>query len=454
MRYFLIFTLAFAMACSVNAQVITTIAGNGVPGVTGDGGPATAAELLSVRGIAVDSKGNLYICTFPPSAVFKPHVVRKVNTSGIISTIAGTDTSGFSGDGGPATAARLNYPEKLETDKFGNLYIADRGNNRVRKVDTFGIITTFAGNGSATPSGDGGSATAAGLGFCYGVYCDTAGNVYITAGSKIRKVAPTGIITTIAGTGIPGFSGDGGPATAAQLFGQGQIVMDKHGNLFLGDAGNVRVRKISTTGIITTVAGTGMIGSSGDGGPATLASLNTPAGIFVDNCDNLYIAVQLNNKIRVVNGSGVISTFAGSGNPGFSGDGGAAPAAELRAPTGVYIDKTGNIYIADYGNLRVRYIHMDSCRNTVGIATPGHTQVEERLRVWPNPSSGAFSLRLSATVNETAEVVVTNVVGEVVKQFSSATNKDMEVILYTSPGVYFVTVTTASGKWMEKVLIE
>ncbi len=187
---------------------------------------------------------------------------------------------------------------------------------------------------------------------------------------------------------------------------------------------------------------------------ATAAQFNSPTGVFPDDCGNIYIADIGNQRIRVVNGSGIVSTFAGKGTFGFSGDGGPATTSELRNPAAVYVDKSGNIYIADYNNLRVRYIHMDSCRNTVGIAQPALTQVEERLRIWPNPSTGAFSLRLSATVNETAEVVVTNVVGEVVKQFSSATNKDTEVALHAPPGVYFVSASTASGKWVEKVLIE
>ena len=450
MRKAILFLL-FAYGFNVNAQIITTIAGSSILGTSGDGGQATAAGLLGVRGIAVDSKDNLFICTFPTGATYKAHLVRKVNTSGIISTIAGTDTSGFSGDGGPATAARLNYPEKIETDKYGNIYIADRANNRVRKIDTFGIITTFAGNGSTTLSGDGGPATAAGIGACYAVYCDTAGNVFLSAGNKIRKVNTSGIITTYAGTGVYGFSGDGGPATAAQIYGQGQIVMDRKGNLFFGDVGNERVRKINAEGIITTVAGTGVTGNTGDGGMATLAAINTPSGIFLDDCDNLYIVTQLDHKVRVVNGSGIIKTFAGIGTYGFNGDGGPATAAKLSFPTGIYINKIGNIYIADFSNLRVRYIHMDSCRNTTEV--PVSEVASAGLTVMPNPSSGACTIRLSSLVDEPVAVVVTDVVGTVIKRLAATTNRHTELMLHT-PGLYLITATTATGKWTQKILIE
>ncbi len=450
-KYFFIFFIL--IGSGAYAQVITTIAGITSGGSVSDGGPATAAKLHPVTGVVVDKKGNLYLSSW--HLLFaSSHRVRKVDPSGIINAFAGTDTSGFSGDGGPATLARLYFPEHLGTDKYGNVYIADRGNKRIRKVDTFGIITTFAGNGSAAHSGDGGPATSAGISICFGVCCDTADNVYISGSGRIRKVAPSGIITTIAGTGVAGDAGDGGPATAAQLYGQGQITIDLEENIYFCDGGNARIRKINSAGIITTIAGTGVTGYSGDGGIATAAKINGPNGLCVDSCENVYIADKLNHRIRVINGAGIIKTFAGDGTGGYGGDGGPATAAKLFQPVALCMDKNSSIYVADNANARVRYIHMDSCRNTVGIAQAALTQGEEVLRIWPNPSSGAFSLRLSATVNEHAEVLVTNVMGEVVKQFSSATNKDTEVILYTPPGVYFVTVSTASGKWVQKVLVE
>jgi len=250
-----------------------------------------------------------------------------------------------------------------------------------------------------------------------------------------------------------GAGGDGGPATAAQLNGQG-IAIDTKGHIYVCDNSNARVRKIDNSGIINTIAGTGVPGYSGDSGHATAAKINNPVGICIDNCENIYITDMVNERVRVINGSGIIKTFAGDGTSGYGGDGGPATAAKLFQPVALCMDKNGSLYIADRTNRRVRYIHMDSCRNTVGIAPTGLPQGEEVLRVWPNPSSGAFSLRLSVTVNESAEVVVTNVVGEVVKQFSSATNKDTEVILHAPPGVYFITVSTANGKWVQKVLVE
>ncbi len=263
-------------------------------------GKATLATFSAANGATYDSAGNLYIADSINNRI------RKVDTSGIIKTFAGNGTQGFSGDGGQATAAALNYPYGVVVDKSGNLYIS--GDNRIRKVDTNGIITTFAGNGAkasngqGTYSGDGGPATAAGLGDPSGIAFDTAGNLYICdlQNNRVRKVDKNGIITTFAGNGLGKLAGEGGPAAAASLYAPSALTFDSLGNLYILDTGNLRVRRVDTNGIISTYAGNGVAGFSGDGGPATSATLNRPEGITCDKSGNIYIADYNNDRVRVV----------------------------------------------------------------------------------------------------------------------------------------------------------
>ncbi|MEM7735487.1 MAG: MBG domain-containing protein [Deinococcota bacterium] len=273
---------------------ISTVAGTGTRGFSGDGDLATAAQLFNPTNVTIDSAGNLFIADFDNDRI------RKVDTSGIISTVAGT-TEGFSGDGGLATAAQLSLPTDVAVDSAGNLFIADRLNYRIRKVDTAGIITTVAGDGTEGFSGDGGLATAAQLNWPFGVTVDSAGNLFIADfdNDRIRKVDTSGIITTVAGDGTEGFGGDGGPATAAQLRNPIDVTVDSAGNLFIADQINHRIRKVDTAGIITTVAGTTR-GFGGDGGLATAAQLNRPYSVTVDSAGNLFIADFGNNRIRKV----------------------------------------------------------------------------------------------------------------------------------------------------------
>ena len=284
----------------------------------------------------------------------------------IITTVVGNGTGAYAGDGGQATAAEIgcngfcNGLGNITFDALGNLYIADADNNRIRKVNTVGIINTIAGNGTAGYSGDGGQATAAEI-YANALAFDATGNLYIAAGANIRKVNTLGIIATIAGNGTVGYNGDGGQATAAEISAY-RIVMDGAGNLYISDWNN-RIRKVNTAGIITTIAGNGTNGYSGDGGQATAAELWTPEGINIDAIGNLYIADWGNNKIRKINTLGIISTLAGNETSCYSGDGGQATAAELRLPSDVAIDALGNIYIADASNNLIRKV------NTSGIIT-------------------------------------------------------------------------------------
>ncbi len=345
----------------VSAQIITTVAGNGTAGFSGDGGQATAAELNWPFDVANDAAGNFYV------ADALNYRVRKVNAAGVISTFAGTGTSGYNGDNIAATAANLSLVTGVSTDAAGNVYIADFTNSRVRKVNAAGIITTVAGNGTFGFSGDGGQATAAGLYFPVNVTFDGAGNMYISdyVNYRVRKVTAAGIISTIAGNGTAGFSGDGGQATAAEINCVSFVATDAAGNIYLSDDQNNRIRKITAAGVISTIAGTGTGGYNGDGIQATSAEVffsTGNGGSALDLAGNMYVGDYGNNRIRQINAAGVITTIGGNGIAGFSGDGGPATAAELKFPFGISIDGGGNIYIADEENSRIRKI--------TGIALP------------------------------------------------------------------------------------
>jgi prepilin-type N-terminal cleavage/methylation domain-containing protein len=321
----------------VQGCTITTVAGNGTGAYAGDGGPATSAEIHAPKNIALDSSDNIYISDY------YNYRIRKVTAAtGIITTIAGNGTNSYSGDGGPATSAELYFPQGMALDSAGNLYFADQRNERIRKVTaSTGIITTVAGNGTSGYSGDGGQATSAELNQPMSVVLDSSGNMYISDdfNARIRKVtAATGIITTVAGNGMSGHSGDGGPATSAKLNYPEGIALDSAGNIYIADDGNYNVRKVTaSTGIITTVAGNRGVGYSGDGGPATSAEL-VPENVAVDSAGNIYIADQYNQRIRKVAAStGIITTVAGNGRASYSGDGGPATSASMDGPYGIAV---------------------------------------------------------------------------------------------------------------------
>ncbi len=349
---------AYAQIVIPAVGYISTVAGNGTIGYSGDGGLATSAELDYPYGVVVDSAGDIYESDYGDGRV------RKVTAStGKIATVAGDGTGGYSGDGGPATSAELFEPLGLALDSAGNLYIADSYNNRIRKVTlATGIISTVAGNGTKGYSGDGGAATSAELNDPHAVALDSAGNIYIadSLNNRIRKVTvSTGKISTVAGNGTQGYSGDGGAATSAELYWPMGVVIDGAGDIYLADTYNWRVREVTvSTGIISTVAGDGTAGYSGDGGAATSADLYYPDEVALDSAGNIYIADYGNNRIRKVTAS-IISTVAGNGTAGHSGDGGVATSAELNGPSGVALDSAGDVFIADFTNCRIRAVGGD-----------------------------------------------------------------------------------------------
>jgi len=333
---------------------ITTVAGTGVAGDTGDGAAASSAEIRAPRGIIVDGSGDLYFVDTGND------LVRRVDhATQNITTVAGGFYYGFSGDGGPATSASLYAPDGVALDSLGNLFITDVLNLRVRRVDgATQTISTVAGGGSG---GDNGPATAVQMVKPQGVAADATGNIFIadTYSHRIRRVdATTQVVTTVAGTGTSGFSGEGGPGESAELKYPMGVAQDTFGNLFIADMLNERIRRLDAVSqIITTVAGTGFYGYNGDGSTATAAQLNSPIAVAVDGSGNLFIADQLNQRIRRVDAkTQVITTVAGNGTAGFNNDGVLATTAELNGPSGVAVDGSGNLFIADTINNRIRRV--------------------------------------------------------------------------------------------------
>ncbi len=350
----LCFFIGTEVTTSIHAQTITTIAGTGLQGYNGDNIAASIAQIGRASGVKVDANGNVYI------ADYLNNRIRKIGTNGFISTIAGTGTAGYNGDNMAGSITNLNLPEAIALDTFGNVFIEDTYNHRIRKLGTNGFITTVAGNGVAGYNGDNRSAIDANLNYpSDGILIDPAGNIIISDSynNRIRKVSTTGIITTIAGTGTAGYNGDNILAVNASIYYPYALALDADGNLYFADGLNHRIRKINTAGIITTMAGTGTAGYNGDNMLATSARLNTPEGIAFDAAGNLFISDYFNHRIRRVDkNTGLITTVVGTGVEGYNGDNIAATAAQINYPVGITIDKFGSLFIADFVNNRIRKV--------------------------------------------------------------------------------------------------
>ncbi len=396
------------------AQIINTYAGTGISGYSGDGGPALNAQLTHVYGIKAYSN-DLYL------SEWGNHTIRKVNSVGIITTIVGNGTGGFSGDGGPAVNAQVYQPSPIVMDKLGNIYFASNG--RIRKINTSGIITTIAGTNTAGFSGDGGPAVNAQLIQPIGIAIDSRGALYIADAniSRIRKIDTLGIISTIAGTGVSGFSGDGGPAVNAQITYGGRPMIDKNDNFYFIDVQNYRVRKIATNGVISTIAGTGVNGFSGDGGLATSAGLFSPAGVDIDSLGNVYISEYIGNRIRKINTSGIITTIAGNGTYGYSGDGGPALNAQFKSLQGISLDRKGNLFVSDMKSERVRIICLSIC----GVGLSENLNNSTNILLYPNPSTGIFKIE---TELDNCSIIIYNSLGQKIHE-QKLTKGNTEIIL-------------------------
>lgn len=457
--------LAVALSSfQAQAQYITTFAGSGygagsgTGGKGGDGGAAYAAELFNPTGVATYGYVNTYI------ADRGNHRVRRVDYNGLIYTHAGNGLTGYTwgNDTTAATATKLSDPYALAVDAGNNVYFSDYTNNVVYKVATNGKISTVAGNDTAGYTGDGGPAKNARLNHPMGIALDAANNLYIAdaLNNVIRKVnAVTGIITTVAGNGYGagmslghgGYTGDNGQATAARLNYPEGIAVDATGNMYIADAQNNVIRKVNTANVITTLAGTGAAGFSGDGGMAAAATLMFPSSVAVDGPGSVYIADQGNNNVRKVTTDGKIATIAGIRSAGYNPGEHNALLSQLSAPTGVTVDGNGLVYIADQRNNVVRVLGPASIVN--GVTTVGNNAAG--LKVYPNPTRGSFTIDLPET-STGAEITVSDMTGKVVltKTINDTKAQQVPVSLdHMAAGNYIVKVTSATGTLKEKIQV-
>ncbi|HEY6414536.1 MAG TPA: Ig-like domain repeat protein [Edaphobacter sp.] len=406
---------------------------------------ATTIPLILPSAIVFDPQGNLYL------AETANHVIRKVDTTGSIAIVAGTGTQGFSGDSGTATSAQLDSPQGLVIDAANNLYIADTHNHRIRKLNlTTGTITTIAGSSTPGFDGDTGPATSGHLNLPTALALDPAGNLYIadTQNHRVREVDTTGIITTIAGNGTQGFSGDSGPSTTASIDSPTGLAADST-NLYLADTHNHRIRKIDlTTGIITTVAGTGSPSYNGDGSTATTANLALPRGLTLDANGNLYLADTANHRIRRIDATtGIITTIAGQGTQTFAGDNNPATTASLDTPRATTTSPTGFITLADTANQRIRQISSDATIHTIaglGATTPGALTLSAPSVV--TYGTGKLTATLTTTTQATGNITFLDTFAPLATATSSTLSTvTLGIVAITANAATFTTTTLPAG---------
>lgn len=415
--------------------MISTFAGGGVS--SSDGIPATASSIDDPHGGVFDKYGN---CYFVQS---QSHKISRVSVTGIITTIAGTGSLGYNGDGIPASSAKLNYPNAVAVDTSGNVYITDAANHRIRKVTiATGLISTIAGTGSSGFAGEGIPATSAIIQSPWGICFDKNNNLYFSDGLnyRIRKISSSGIISTVTGNGTSGYSGDGLAATVAQCGLVMGLRTDTSGNLVFADFGNSRVRKINPLGIITTIAGNGTYTYSGDGMPATSASLD-PLDIEIENNNgNVFIIDHANNRIRKIDLSGIIHTVAGTGIAGFNGDGILATAAQISNPGGLAMDGCGNIYFGDINNARFRKITFNPC---IPALDEKEFFKNDKVSIYPNPANDIIIIE---QINTNALYQISNILGSVVQNGHLKAGNAILSIKHFPPGIYMLLLTDGEGK--------
>ncbi len=448
MRYFISIMLCCVLPFCGRTQIITTIAGNGGGIVdTGDGGPATNAVTFLPGGLCFDKFGNLFIAEGGGG-----RKVRKITPAGIISTVAGTGSPGSSGDGGPATNAKFREINSLCIDNFNNIFVADADDNRIRKIDAItGIITTVAGTGVGGFSGDGGPATAARLHGPMDICIDKNGNLFIADlnNLRVRKVATNGVITTIVGNGSNSpayYGGDGGRADTTAIHTPWALCMDDTGNLYISDA-RFRIMKVDTFGIIRTYAGNGVMASVGEGIPATAASV-IAVKICMSEENAMYLSeAHASHKVRKIGTDGIIITVVGVGTGGYSGDGGTATSAQLNAPWGVITDTCGNLYIADSWNNRVRKVFFyPECPDTTGggddtVALAGEVETTNDVLIFPNPAVDVFTIKSATKLTYS----LTSITGQVIINGSIINDTQSIPVGHLPSGVYFITTTSPQG---------
>jgi len=423
-----------------NAQIISLIAGGGTGG---DGTPAISASINDPGDLAFDKWGNLYFSE-------GSNKIRKIDTAGIITTIAGTGIAGYNGDNQLATLAQLNGPNGIAFDTLGNLYITDAYNSRIRKIDiTTGIITTFAGNGNPGFSGDSSLATAASLNIPNSICFDKRGNLYIgdDLNYRIRKVNTAGIIATIIGTGIGGYANDSGLATAAECLPEYSICTDNTGNLYIA-SGNQIVLKMDTANIITNIAGdTSLYIYNGDGIPAIQAHL-TPSYLAIDDSGLLYISDALNNRIRKIDANDIIHTIAGNGTATNTGNGGLADSATIHSPSGIAFDACGNLYIANVNSPLIRKVTFNpSCPDTT--TSVNNIPTNQSIHIYPNPANDVLHIDNAST---NTQFTISNMLGMPVLQGVLSTGTNSINVSALPPGLYVLQLMDNGNKKVRKII--
>ncbi len=432
-----IVALVVFSAFNAKAQTITTVAGNGTSsGISGDGGLATNASINGANGGAFDKHGNYYV------ADVLGHRLRKVSPDGIITTVAGTGTAGYNGDGIQATAARLDNPTAVVIDSSGNIIIDDGNNYRIRRVSSStGKISTIAGTGTSGYNGDNIPATNAQLGGVQDICLDISGNLYLAdqVNFRVRKINAAGIITSIAGDGT--FSGTGptadGPATSCGFNFLSAVTSDEASNIFIGDRSAARVWRVNTSGTISVVAGDGSFTYIGDNVPATATGI-IPSRLTVNKLGELVIADRASLRIFKIDTTGIIHNIAGNGSTGYSGDGGPSTAASLDFPAGVVYDTCDNLYIAESTNRRVRKVTFSATCHDETSKVKG-ANIESAISLYPNPATTHLTVKTSEKINT---ISLTNLFGQTIPiTESTITNNKAEMnIAHLPPGMYLMRV--------------